>query len=161
MLAFGLALFVAGYLVYGRFLGGIDGLPPLPSTLWEQPGDPTAPIEVRKGEKPLDKKIRQACGEGCDELHRPIKLELNSKSTLLTADKFFIEPDGRLRLEPLSIALFGKPKNDGRGIEINTIRCRKAYLTFDKPLEKFTDLNVNGRKMIAADLIEQIKVVNN
>ena len=160
MLAFGLALFATGYLVYGRFLGGIDGLPPLPENL-RVPADPkgltpTGDAGAVKASK-LQKRLREAFGEGCDELRRHIKLELNAKSTVLTADTFFIEPDGRLRLEPLSVALFDKPKNDGLGQGINTIRCQKAYLTFDKPLEKLTD--VNNRKIVGAELIEKIEVV--
>jgi hypothetical protein len=163
MLALGLVLFVAGYLVYARYLGGIDGLPPLPQALL--PPDPKNPAPSyeppSKRDNPLLRKVLLGFDEGCEERGRPIKLELNSKSTLLTADTFFIEPDGRLRLEPLSVALFGKPKTDSRGfeiIEINTIRCRKAYLTFDKPLEKLTD--VNGRKIVGAELIDKIEVVN-
>ena len=37
LLAFGVVLFFAGYMVYSSCLGGIDGLPPLPDADCAQP----------------------------------------------------------------------------------------------------------------------------
>ena len=42
--------------------------------------------------------------------------------------------DGRLKLDDVSVALFGKDPGDGKPVEINTIRAKQAYLTFDKKL---------------------------
>ena len=108
MLAFGMALFFSGYLVYGRFLGGIDGLPPLPPYLCTRanPEDHKVPPAPRS----LGcKNCLRRPGKGCTEWNRPIQLELNRKAMLLAADTCVIE-NGKLRLEPMSVALFGKDK---------------------------------------------------
>ena len=57
-------------------------------------------------------------------------LELNAKSMVMAAGRFEIGEDGRVMLEPMSLALFGKKKNDGREVEINTLKCKQAYITF-------------------------------
>ena len=54
---------------------------------------------------------------------------------VVAANEFHIEEDGRLKLDNMSVALFGKDPGDGRGVEINTVRAETAYLTFDKPAQ--------------------------
>ena len=84
---------------------------------------------------------------------------MNQKSMVVAASEFSIENDGRLKLVKMSVALFGK--DDGRGVEINTVRADTAFLTFDKPLgENEKDLGGN-RRVIAAELIDHIDIVNN
>ena len=43
LLGLGFVVFLAGYLVYAYFLGGIDGLPPLPKMLERSPGPELEP----------------------------------------------------------------------------------------------------------------------
>ena len=52
----------------------------------------------------------------------------------------------------MSLALFGKKKNDGREIEINTLKCKQAYITFDRPIAEFTPSELSGRKVVEAEL---------
>ncbi len=162
LLVLGFALFSAGYFSYSFVLGGIDGLPPLPPELLAKL-DPegrtiTPPPRVNK----VDIKLGQAFGLECRELKRDIKLELSRNNMVLAADDFKINDEGRLVLRPFSVAMFGKPKNDGRYPEINTIRADVAILTFDRPIPKDVNPNnLNGRKIVGAELTGNIEVVNN
>lgn len=159
LLALGFVLFFTGYLAYANVLGGIDGLPPLPAryldTLgWLDDGGPRPPKT-----KPLEEKLKQAFGANCEELNRPIKLELHSRRTVLAAHQFNIESDGRVLLSPMSLALFGQEKGDGRGVEINTLCAEYAYLKFDRPITNLGE--IGSRKIVAAELINKIRVINN
>src|SRR5437868_679658 len=119
LLAVGFILFCTAYMVYGRFLGGIDGLPPLPEDYCQPATGSDDSFEPPKQRRPiLESKLTQAFGQECPELQRPIKLELHARSMVLAAGQFQIEADGRrVCLSPLSVALFGKDKGDGRPLE--------------------------------------------
>ncbi len=109
LLALGFFVFFSGYMLYATALGGIDGLPPLPAAdLPRDPGQgPVGPLPSH-GLK-LEDKLRQAFGQDCPELKWPLKLELNSKSMVVAARDFTIQDnDGRLKLDDVSVALFGK-----------------------------------------------------
>ena len=80
---------------------------------------------------------------------------------VIAADDFHFDEAGRLVLEPFSVALFGKAKDDGKGPEINTIRSRVAYLKFDRPINTINLNDVNGRKIVGAELNGDIEVINN
>ena len=95
------------------------------------------------------------------ELKWPLKLEMNQKSMVVAANEFHIEEDGRLKLDNMSVALFGKDPGDGRGVEINTVRADTAYLTFDKPLGKNEKELGGNRRIVAAELSDNIEIVNN
>ena len=64
LLLTGFVAFLTVYGVYVVFLGGIDGLPPLPAEFWPEkqgeprPLPPSAPVSER------DRKLRMAFGEG-------------------------------------------------------------------------------------------------
>src|SRR5690349_9843956 len=108
MLAFGIVLFLAVYVVYATSsLGRINGLPPLPEAYYPVAG-PSHPILPPSERKPtgLDAKLVQAFGPGCPELNFAIRLELHSKSMVLAAAQFQVLPDGRVCLTPFSVALF-------------------------------------------------------
>ncbi len=70
----------------------------------------------------------------------------------MAAGNFSVEDDGRVKLEPMSIGLFGKKKNDGRDIEINTLKCKQAFITFDRPVASLSPSELNGRKVVKAEL---------
>ena len=61
-------------------------------------------IENTKLEFLLD----HAFGERCQELGYPIKLSVQGQEILLATDQALIEPDGRLKLSPFSVAVFKK-----------------------------------------------------
>ena len=162
LLAFGVVLFCAGYMVYSSCLGGIDGLPPLPDADCPNLNPLALPTLPPSHSLKLDEKLVLAFGPDCRELKWPLKVEMNQKSMVVAANEFHIEEkDGRLRLDNMSVALFGKDPGDGRGVEINTVRADTAYLTFDKPL-KDNDKELSGnRRVVAAELIKNIEIVNN
>jgi lipopolysaccharide export system protein LptA len=155
------ALFATAYVVYSAFLGGIDGLTPLPEAFWPMATADTGSSPPPPAENPADRKLQMAFGEGCPELQRSVKLELRNRGIVLAVDDFtpMPEPDGRMKLEPFSIALFGKPHEPGSTPEINTIRSKRAFLTFDKPVANVAELG--SRKIVEAELQDDIEVVNN
>ena len=122
LLALGFALLFASYLVYAYYLGGIDGLPPLPESCLpsKEPADPPGPRPNL-----VDERLEMAFGKACPELGRPIRLEVHSKGVVLSTDECYImrqgelDPagkvrDGQVRLKPLSLALFSKKTPPGQ-----------------------------------------------
>ena len=116
LLVVGFVLFTLAYLLYSATtLGRINTLPPLPEILPdnESSNDPDRPSSSETDPAPLEKKMERAFGTACRELKWPVQLELNSKSMVMAAGMFEVVDDGRMRLEPMSIGLFGKKKNNG------------------------------------------------
>jgi lipopolysaccharide export system protein LptA len=153
LLILGLAVFTAAYGVYAYFLGRVDGLPPLP---------PEYEAKVTEGDvpkwdtqrPPVDLKLIKAFGQDCQEIRRTIKLEVQTRGVVLASDEFSIEPDGRVKLKPFSIAIFSKDKGDGRYPEINTIRSDIGYLTFDQPISNAQEMGT--RKIVGGELVCQV-----
>jgi lipopolysaccharide export system protein LptA len=156
LLAVGFLVFTLIYLVYSMTsLGRINTLPPLPDKYIEgkQGSQRETIVEGPRMPTPLERKLEMAFRPGCEELKWPVRLELNSRSMVMAAEDFKVETDGRVLLEHMSLALFGKKKNDGRDIEINTLRCKRAFITFDRPVSSLSPSELNGRKVVAADLL--------
>jgi hypothetical protein len=158
LLVVGFVVFFGAYTAYAvTFFGNIDSLPPLPDSDKPRAGAPRPP-RPRPPIPPIHAKLEKAFGVGCEELKRPIKLDLRSRNMILSAEACnFV--NGRLELTPISLALFTKDKGDGRGQEINTIKAKVAYLTFDRPINSPNE--INGRKVTEAELIDNIEIVNN
>lgn len=153
LLVMGLAVFITAYAVYARNLGHIDGLPPLPEDFEPSAdGGTSNPDPLPSRENEADRRLRQAFGEECPELKRTIKLEVRMRGIVLAADQFKIEDDGRVKLQPFSIALFGKTKGAAQLPEINTIRSDVAYLTFDRPVSNIGDMS--NRAITGAELVQ-------
>lgn len=153
LLVMGFAVFISAYTVYAGYLGYIDGLPPLPPEY--EPCDcgiVDNGVQPPARENEADRRLRQAFGEECPELKRTIKLEVRARGVVLAADQFKIEDDGRVKLQPFSIALFGKTKNASELPEINTIRSDVAFLTFDRPISSATEMS--NRKITGATLVQ-------
>src|SRR5262245_38522717 len=153
------------YQVYANVLGlgGIDGLTPLPEAYW-----PPDSKQVQKDWTPLRPrpnlailKLKQAFGEGSPELARIIKLDMPSKGLVLAVDDFEIMPEpnnDRVKLVPFSLAIIKAPAA-GRFPEINTIRCKEAYLQLDQPIKSYVEL---GKcKIIGGELRNDVQLVNN
>lgn len=156
----GFAAFFTCFTVYAHFMGGIDGLPPLPPAYW--PPDPSTsgsdvlPVTPRDE---VNRKLAQAFGEHNDVLDRTIKLETSRRGMVMATDKFEIMDDGKARLQPLRVAIFGKAHGPDGTPEINTVSCDVAILEFDERISSISDMA--GRKVVAADLFGNIKLVNN
>jgi lipopolysaccharide export system protein LptA len=158
LLVGGASLFFAGYLLYAAFLGGIDGLPPLPAAYL--PGTP--PVLFEPPTSLRDQKLALAFGEDCQELRRQFRIEVSQHDFVLAFENYYIEKggkrDGWVKLEPFSIALF-KEKKDGSYPEVTTIRSPEAYLRFDQPIRELTDLSKH--RIVGAELREEVTIVNN
>src|SRR5262245_55352757 len=82
ILALGLLTFLVGYSIYSYFLGGIDGLPPLPEAF--KPGEIEPPDERQDQE--TERKLKMAFGPDCEELKRPILFDRRGGGTIMAAD---------------------------------------------------------------------------
>lgn len=161
----GLAFFLAAYSVYARFLGPLDGLPPLPEKYL--PGAPIIKPPPWPPGNPCDGKLRMAFGEGSPQLKRLIKLEANKRNAVLAIDEYKIikatdeerNRIGQVRLKPFSVAIFSKPEKEAAYPEISTINCKLAYLQFDQPVTELKDLS--NRKVVAAEFLGPVEIVNN
>lgn len=158
ILGIGFSIFLGFYLGYAWFLGTIDGLPPLPMAFTARAKEALPPLPARPASRVVTR-LQLAFGLDCPEIQRQIKIELNSRSMVFAADHFQVEPDGRVKLSPLSVVLFNKDKNDGKPLEINTIRGEVAYLRFDRPIAHLTD--IGNRKVVGCEITGKIEVVNN
>jgi hypothetical protein len=168
-LAVGFVVFTLVYVLYTlTALGRINTLPPLPDQYKPIDGDDSVPI-VRPIRvilpTVLERKLEMAFHPGCEELTWPVRLEFPAKSMVIAAWKFELADQGRVKLELMSLALFGKKKNDGREIEINTLKCKQAYLKFDQPITSLSPGALNGRKVVEAELFgdttRKIRITNN
>lgn len=163
LLSLGFGLFLVGYFVYVRFLGGIDGLPTLPeqyaSANQDNGNGDDDPRPLPPPVSAVDTLLQTAFGEDCNELSYPIKIHVRSRGTLLAAKAFTILEDGRVRLSPLSVALFGKHTPEGKHPEINRLSCNIANLRFDRPIKNPTDMSKS--RIVGAELIGNVDVVNN
>jgi lipopolysaccharide export system protein LptA len=160
LLAIGFALFFAAYMVYAHFLGGINGLPPLPDD-YGPIADGVKHIVPEERENEADHKLRIAFGPDCDEVKKfNIKVELQSRGMVLASQEIKFE-DGRVKLIPFSFAIFGKDREGEKFPEINTIQCHEAKLTFDKPVNNIAEVGSSARKITAAELSGDIYIINN
>ncbi len=158
MIFFGSAYAGSSYL-----MGSIDGLPPLPDRYKPIDGLDSVVFPVVQRGFGADTKLRQAFGEGSPEVKsRKFKLEVEPKGIVLAAQEVTIEPDGRAKLVPFSVAVFSKEKGDKPANtypEITTIQAEKAYLTFDRPLRSITEMG--NRKITGGEMTGNIKIINN
>ncbi len=144
----GLAVCLALYQVYLFFLGGYDGLTPLPAEYW--PGQKTDFPLVRdtpNPEPPVVRKLRLAFGPQAKEADRPILIESVQHGLVLAAQKAFLNPQGKLELEQVALAFFGKKKSESAQPDIATLQGDRAIIEFDKPLTSVRD--VANRKPVA------------
>lgn len=161
LLTLGIVLFLASYLFYGNYLSGVDGLPPLPEQYWPRPhtAEPVTPRKPIKTD--LVKKLEEAFGKDCPEAKRPIKIEVQARGLILAAREFEILPDdGRVRLCPLSVAIFAMARGaEDAAPEVNTVRGDEAYLVFERPIKTVADMS--KYRIVAGQLAGNIRIVNN
>jgi hypothetical protein len=155
----GFAVFFTAYQVYSAFLGGIDGLTPLPSDYWPVAAGSEFPISSLPPVNLADRKLLQAFGEACVELRRNTKLEVRNRGLVLAVDEFKPIEGGRVQLKPFSAAIFGKPHPGENVPEINTIQSDVAFVEFDRPVSNITEMS--NRKLVGAELGGSITIINN
>jgi lipopolysaccharide export system protein LptA len=152
LLVTGLLFCTGAYSVYAHLLGGVDGLPPLPPAFAEvrDPGDAYEPPKATAG-NPMEKRLQEAFGANCDELFYKFKVDNRSKGVLLVYGDYNLkEADGRAQFWPCSIAIFGKAHGPDGVPEITTMHCDRAFVEFDQPVSKASDME--GRKIVAIEL---------
>src|SRR5690349_8918730 len=101
-----MVLFGTAFGVYARFLGWIDGLPELPDELLVRRAADELPADLAV--TPVEAKLQQAFGPDCIEATSTysIKLEMKASGLVLAAGNFGIDPEGRVKLSPFSVATF-------------------------------------------------------
>ncbi len=156
----GSALFTLSFAVYFYFLGGIDGLAPLPESYLQIGGEPP-PFTSGDLDDQTDKRIRMAFGNECPELKRPKRFFFSSKGILLSVSDYEImKEDGRINLVDFSVALFPKGRPNSSFPEINTITSKRAIISLDRPIASIAELK--DRKIMAVELEGPgIKITNN
>src|SRR5260370_580803 len=150
VLVFGFVACAAIFGVYYRFLGWIDGLPTLPEK-YRASSVQTIRPDLPPDEPIMLRRIKQAFGERCPELGYTIKLTVQSQEILLVTDQVEIQPDGRIKLTPFSLAIFGNKRLDNGFPEINVVHCDIALVAFDRKIETLSDMGKS--KIIAAEFI--------
>jgi hypothetical protein len=159
LLFLGFAAFLGSYEGYAQLLGRVDGLPPLPEEFLPSDEPLIDLTKVKRNQTVAEKKLTLAYGRDCPELKWPIKLMLNTKGLVMAA-KDFVFVNGRVKLTPFSLAIFGKKKGPAETFpEINTVRSDEAFITFDRPVTGPTEMG--GRKIIAGELHGTITMTNN
>ena len=150
-----------GYEVYAGFLGGIDGLTPLPEEYWPQEGEPRPLPPITAMTNPADRKLQQSFGEACPELQRTIKLEIKSRGLVLAVDDCNPEPTNarRVLMQPFSIAIFGKGTKPGDYPLIRTVRSNRAYLDLDRPIASIAE--IGKAKVLGGELQGDIVIIDN
>lgn len=113
LLAAGFVLFFGAYLAYGDLLGGVGDIP-LPEDYWPRSTEVTPPYSTPPIST-VDQRLLEAFGPGCPELHRPIRLGSGLRGMYLAADSFTIEDNGKVRLQPVSLAIFKFKDKPGKG----------------------------------------------
>ncbi|MBX9679780.1 MAG: hypothetical protein K2X38_13540 [Gemmataceae bacterium] len=163
----GFALFVSGFAVYYYFLGGIDGLPPLPkdfanNTVVVLPPDGGGDIPPPRPPE-IELKFGDAFGPQSEELTRSIRFNMHSKNALLAAEVATINEkgDGLVKLTPFSAAVFQKANDDRPFPEINTIQCETAIITMDRPITHIGEMSNRKVKRIELRGRHGVKLINN
>ncbi len=147
ILMVGALIFLSAYIVYAQFLGGIDGLQPLPPEYLPNPNADAfaGPPQDEKG-----KILQLAFGSNCPEMKYPIQLWMRDKGIVIAAGDCRFEEDGRVRLTPFSGVHLPRSKTPRTQQDLYTIQCEDAFLTLDRPVKAFGELQ--DRKIVALEL---------
>ena len=160
----GVLITLSSYAVYALFLGGIDGVAPLPPEYLPNPDDTDGHWMSGPQTGDAGKYLEMGFGAGCEETKWPLQLWLPRKQIVFAAGEFKIDQaTGRVKLAPFSAAVFHKSKGPGGFPEISTIECEVAYLTLEKAATHPSDLNHS--EVIAVEMLgktgREIKITNN
>ncbi len=146
----GVALVTAAYACYSLVFGHIDGLPPLPVAFLEKRAATDPDFIFRSSDAAIDVRLQRAFGPNCIETSFNHKIELQKNGVILATNDVKIDPDGRCRLKPFSIAVV-KDRGPSQDAEIYTVHCDEAYLIFDEPAKNLTE--IGKRRIVGCDLV--------
>jgi hypothetical protein len=105
-----------------------------------------------------DQMLRLAFGDDCKELSTTLKIHLSSRGLILATNKFRLEPNGQIRVEPCSIAQFNKARGGADPSEVTTFRSSWARLKLDRPARTVSDW-FNSKKIVAIELPDGLRLV--
>jgi hypothetical protein len=160
MLVVGAAAFAGLYVAYAILLGGVNGLPQLPDKFLTRANSQF--VEIRAADRsPVDVLLERAFGPKCPELENPAystKLELRDRGLVFAAGPLpeIREPTKKIRISPLSLAVFQKPSpNAGpdEAPEIVTLHADEAILEYDKAIRSRTEILQQQAKLVGVELI--------
>jgi hypothetical protein len=161
------------YFGYSQLLGGIDGLPELPSDYLVDTGE-VPPASAFRDLSPTRENLKRAFGPNSPEvvdngLAYKLKTQLNDKGIVLACGQPAFnstpaEPSKKVVVAPFSVAFFGKPKAPGEVMlpgeieEISTFHADTARLEFDRPVANPQDMR--EAKLMGMELISTPDVAN-
>ncbi|MBM3979464.1 MAG: hypothetical protein FJ304_04125 [Planctomycetes bacterium] len=160
MLLAGFLIFGAGYAVYARALGWLDGLPQLPDAmLVHGEGEFRPPV---LNESPTQVRLTDAFGPKAPETdyaYYPNQFSFvqGDSIVVLASGPVPSNPNShRVTLSPFSLAVFSKPRPlhvrlAGEVPEITTIHADKAVLEFDQKLRSANDMKT--AKLLRLELV--------
>ena len=156
----GLGAFLVAYVGYALFLGGVDGLPLLPEK-YLLASDENFPHIFVPQPLQVENRIADAFGIKCPELEDPAyktKIELREKGVVFAAGPIpeIKEPTKKIRVSPLSLAVFSKPAPNAKPDdipEIVTIHSDVAILEFDKPIASRSEILGGAARLVGVELI--------
>jgi beta-lactamase regulating signal transducer with metallopeptidase domain len=114
---------------------------PLPQDA-KKDGNGLAKGLAAQGEPGADKALKLAFGDGCPELQRAIRVFWRRAGVVIAADELKIMANGRLRLDPCSIALFNRDRTT-----ITSLRTARAFISLDRPITGLSEL---GQRQLTA-----------
>ena len=148
------------YGIYGGALGGIDGLPVLPKKFVAE-ADGSFPHLLVSPRLPVETRIEQAFGPKCPELEDPAyktKLDFRERGLVFASGAVpeIQEPSKRIRISPLSLAVFAKPDPTAKPDdtpEIVTLHADEAIVEFDRPVVTRTEIFQGLVHVVGVELI--------
>lgn len=148
VLVAGVAACIVAFWLYALVFGRIDGLPPLPVAFLERRAPDAVDPPPRGGSSGIDQKLQRAFGPGCAEIAYNHRIELQKNGVILATNQVAIEPDGRCKLKPFSVAVIRE--RPGQEPEVYTIHSDEAYILFDKPVKNLPEMG--QRRIVGCDL---------
>jgi hypothetical protein len=146
----GVVGFTAAFGVYARVFGRLDGLPPLPPDFLVRRSADDADVLPPARSALIDIKLQRAFGPGCAETSYNHRLELQKNGVILATNQLTIEPDGRCKLKPFSIAVV-KERGPAADPEVHAVHADEAYILFDEPVKNLAEMG--KRRIVGCDLI--------
>jgi lipopolysaccharide export system protein LptA len=139
---------VAAFWLYALIFGRIDGLPGLPVAFLERRTATDVDPAPTVRNSVIDQKLQRAFGPGCAETAYNHRIELQKNGVILATNAVMIEPDGRCKLKPFSVAV--SKDRPGQDPEVYTVHADEAYIVFDRPVKNLAEMG--QRKIVGCDL---------
>ncbi|MFO0850820.1 MAG: hypothetical protein U0871_20030 [Gemmataceae bacterium] len=155
--------FVGVFIAYVRILGGVDGLPELPTALLAPADDqpPLPPQDVSPTQVRLQEAFGPASPEVTDTIAYRLRFEERGRGLVFACGQPEFaagEPTRFVTVSPFSVAFFGQQKpahlrQPGEVTEISTFHADKARLQFDRPVTGPQDIANGKASLVGLELL--------